>query len=72
MIAGLILLGFALENGYHFMITSVAWGMYVFGIMVTTVGLNAYVLDGYPEVSIIPITFHHIPRDSIVSYFLSL
>lgn len=51
MITGLVLLGFALENGYHFMITSLGWGLYVFGIMVTTVGLNAYVLDGYPEVS---------------------
>jgi hypothetical protein len=50
MIAGLILLGFALENGLHFMITSLGWGLYVFGIMITTVGLNAYVLDSYPEV----------------------
>ncbi len=54
MIAGLILLGFCLQNGYHYMITSVAWGMYVFGIMITTVGVNAYNLDSYPEVRILP------------------
>jgi hypothetical protein len=50
MLAGLVLLGFALQNAYHYMITSVGWGLYVFGIMITTVGLNAYVLDSYPEV----------------------
>jgi hypothetical protein len=50
MLAGLVLLGFALERGYHYMITSLGWGLYVFGIMITTVGLNAYVLDSYPEV----------------------
>ena len=51
MVAGLVLLGFCLENGYHFMITALAWGLYVFGIMISTVGLNAYVLDSYPEAS---------------------
>ena len=50
MLAGLVLLGFALERGYHYMIASLGWGLYVFGIMITTVGLNAYVLDSYPEV----------------------
>lgn len=51
MLVGLIGLGFALENAYHYMVTSVLWGMYVFGIMVTTVALNAYNLDSYPEAS---------------------
>lgn len=50
MIAGLALLGFCLEEKYHYMITSLGWGMYVFGIMITTVGVNAYNLDSYPEV----------------------
>ncbi len=49
MIAGLILLGFSLQYGYHFMVLALAWGLYVFGIMVSTVALNAYVLDSYPE-----------------------
>ncbi len=31
MVAGLVLLGFSLERGYHFMIASLAWGLYVFG-----------------------------------------
>jgi hypothetical protein len=51
MIAGLVGLGFALEDAYHFMITSLFWGLYVFGIMITTVALNAYNLDSYPEAS---------------------
>ena len=51
MLAGLVLLGFALERAYHYMICSLGWGLYVFGIMITTVGVNAYVLDSYPEVS---------------------
>jgi MFS family permease len=72
MIAGLILLGFALENGYHFMITSLGWGMYVFGIMITTVGLNAYVLDGYPEVYIVPISINHMPSHRTLCYLPSI
>ena len=52
MLAGLVLLGFALERAYHYMICSLGWGLYVFGIMITTVGVNAYVLDSYPEVSL--------------------
>ncbi|OAL27593.1 hypothetical protein AYO22_03497 [Fonsecaea multimorphosa] len=51
MLAGLVGLGFALEEGFHYMVTSLFWGLYVFGIMVTTVGLNAYNLDSYPEAS---------------------
>jgi hypothetical protein len=51
MLAGLVLLGFALERAYHYMVCSLGWGLYVFGIMITTVGVNAYVLDSYPEVS---------------------
>lgn len=39
LIAGLIGLGFALEDAYHYMITSLFWGLYVFGIMISTVAL---------------------------------
>jgi len=49
MVAGLVLLGFSLQYAYHFMVLALAWGLYVFGIMVSTVALNAYVLDSYPE-----------------------
>lgn len=31
MVAGLVGLGFALEEGYHYMVTSLFWGLYVFG-----------------------------------------
>ncbi len=51
MLAGLVGLGFALEDAYHYMVTSLFWGLYVFGIMITTVALNAYNLDSYPEAS---------------------
>jgi len=51
MCAGLIILGFALQQKLHFMVAAVGWGLYVFGIMVTTVGIQAYVLGCYPEAS---------------------
>lgn len=51
MLAGLIGLGFSLQDAYHYMVTAVFWGLYVFGIMVSTVALNAYNLDSYPEAS---------------------
>ena len=51
MIAGLIGLGFCLQDGYHYMATSVCWALYVFGIMVSTTALNAYNLDCYPSAS---------------------
>lgn len=49
--SGLILLGFALERAYHYMLTALGWGLYVFGIMITTVGVTAYNLDAYPMAS---------------------
>lgn len=50
IMAGLVLLGFCLEEKYHYMVASIGWGLYVFGVMITTVGVNAYNLDSYPEV----------------------
>ncbi|KAK0705720.1 major facilitator superfamily domain-containing protein [Lasiosphaeris hirsuta] len=51
VIIGLVLFGQAMAEGWHFMATSVVWGMYVFGMMVTTVALSSYCLDSYPEAS---------------------
>lgn len=51
MVAGLVGLGFTLQEGYHYMIAAVCWGLYVFGIMISTVTLNAYNLDCYPNAS---------------------
>ncbi|KAL8895758.1 MAG: hypothetical protein Q9207_008027, partial [Kuettlingeria erythrocarpa] len=48
LLAGLVLLGFALERGWHYMLAALAWGLYVFGTMVVSVGVSAYLLDAYP------------------------
>jgi hypothetical protein len=72
MLAGLVGLGFALEDAYHYMVTSLFWGLYVFGIMITTVALNAYNLDSYPEASgevSAWINFCRTTGGFIVSYF---
>ncbi|KAI0177953.1 major facilitator superfamily domain-containing protein [Pestalotiopsis sp. NC0098] len=51
LIVGLVVLGQALQNQWHYMVASVAWGLYVFGIMITTVAISSYNLDSYPEAS---------------------
>jgi hypothetical protein len=50
-VAGLVLVGQALGRGWHYMAAAAAWGLYVFGVMVTTVALSSYCLDCYPEAS---------------------
>lgn len=72
MISGIVLLGFALEYGYHYMITSLGWGLYVFGIMITTVAINAYGLDSYPDGSGEVAAWINMARTTggfIISYF---
>ncbi|KAK2764566.1 hypothetical protein FQN54_009261 [Arachnomyces sp. PD_36] len=72
VVSGLILLGFALEHGFHFMVTAVGWGLYVFGIMILTVAVNAYNLDSYPEGSgevAAWVNFSRTTGGFIVSYF---
>ncbi|KAI0129446.1 major facilitator superfamily domain-containing protein [Xylariales sp. AK1849] len=51
MLVGLVLLGQALEDQWHYMAASIAWGLYVFGVMITTVAISSYNLDCYPEAS---------------------
>ncbi len=51
VVVGLVLIGQCFENGWHYMALSVCWGMYVFGMMITTVALSSYCLDSYPEAS---------------------
>ncbi|KAK8031051.1 hypothetical protein PG990_000785 [Apiospora arundinis] len=51
MLVGLILLGQSLENQWHYMAASISWGLYVFGVMITTVAISSYNLDSYPEAS---------------------
>ncbi|KDE07127.1 hypothetical protein MVLG_02532 [Microbotryum lychnidis-dioicae p1A1 Lamole] len=48
---GLVLIGFAFEHHYHYMLISLAWGIYVFSIMLSTAGYYQYLLDIYPTES---------------------
>lgn len=73
MIAGTVLLGFALQHAYHYMLAALGWGLYVFGVMITTVAVNAYVLDSYPEGSGEVAAWINMARTLggfIVSYFM--
>lgn len=73
MVAGLILMGFALDRAYHYMLTALGWGLYVFGIMIVTVAINSYVLDCYPEASgevAAWVNFGRVLGGFIVSYFM--
>lgn len=73
MFGGLILMGFTLEREYHYMLAALGWGLYVFGIMITTVGINSYVLDCYPEASGEVASWLNFGRTTggfIVSYFM--
>lgn len=73
MLAGLILMGFALERHYHYMLAGLGWGFYVFGIMIVTVAINTYLLDVYPEGSgevAAWITCGRCLAGFIVSYFM--
>lgn len=49
MVTGIVVLGFSLQEGWHYIVTAVAWGFFVFGIMIVTTAINSYVLDSYPE-----------------------
>lgn len=49
MVLGIVLLGYALERLWHYMAVAISLGLFVFGIMIVTTAINAYVLDSYPE-----------------------
>lgn len=49
MIIGIVLVGCGLQRVWHYMLIAVSMGLFVFGIMVVTTAINAYVLDSYPE-----------------------
>jgi len=51
MVLGIVLLGYSLQNSWHYMVTAVTWGLFVYGILVCTTGINAYLLDVNPEAS---------------------
>ncbi|KAL8707412.1 MAG: hypothetical protein Q9220_007557 [cf. Caloplaca sp. 1 TL-2023] len=47
----LLILGFALQNEWHFMVLAVFAATQCFGVMIVTTAINAYLLDCYPEAS---------------------
>ena len=49
MVIGIVISGVALQHVWHYMIIAVALALYVFGLMIVTTAINAYVLDSYPE-----------------------
>jgi len=49
IIPGLVIIGFTLERHWHWALLSIGWGLYMFGIMVFTTAITAYVLDCYPD-----------------------
>jgi hypothetical protein len=51
MIPGLIIVGQTLEKHLSYAGIVMGWGMYVFGVMLATVAITAYVLDSYGNAS---------------------
>lgn len=49
MAVGLLVLGFALQNRWHWAYLAVFGAMQVVGIMIATTAINAYLLDSFPE-----------------------
>ena len=49
MTVSVLILGFALEQTWHYMTIAVFVAGQVMGIMIATVAINAYLLDAYPE-----------------------
>lgn len=49
--ASIIILGFAVQRTWHYMIIAVFTAGQVCGIMIATTALNAYLLDSYPGAS---------------------
>lgn len=48
MVVSLIILGFALQRHWHYMVIAVFYGGQLFGFMIGNVGVNAYLHDAYP------------------------
>lgn len=49
MTLSLIVLGFAIQNLWHYMVLAVFAAVQCGGIMITTTAVNAYLLDSYPD-----------------------
>ncbi len=51
MIPGLIVVGQTLEKHLSYAGIIMGWGMYVFGVLLASVAITAYLLDSYPSAS---------------------
>ena len=49
MVAGLVVMAFALQRHWHYIIIAVFWSIQIVGYMIDTTAINAYLLDAYPE-----------------------
>lgn len=49
MAISILIIGFALQNTWHWSVLAVFVAGQVMGIMIATVAVNAYLLDSYPE-----------------------
>ena len=49
MVIGIVLIGYGLQRMWHYMAIAVSMALFVFGMMIVTTAINAYVLDSYPE-----------------------
>jgi len=49
LFVALLVLGFALQHQWHYMILAVFSAVQTIGLMIVTTAVNAYLLDGYPE-----------------------
>ncbi|KAJ5921591.1 hypothetical protein N7454_009065 [Penicillium verhagenii] len=72
MLSGLVIVGFALQRHYHYMLVALGWGLYTFGMILNSASVNMYVLNSYPEASGevgMWINFSRTAGDFIISYF---
>ena len=71
-LACMIVIGFAFQRSYHWAISAVFWGIYIFCLDITTVSVNAYLMDCYPAESGYVgmwINFWRLTGGFIISYF---
>lgn len=72
MLSGLVILGFALQRHYHYMLVALGWGLYTFGMILNSTSVNIYVLNSYPMASGevgMWINFSRTAGGFIISYF---
>ena len=51
MVIALVIMGFALERRWHYMVVAVCYSIQVIGMLMTSVSVNGYLLQAYPEAS---------------------